>query len=111
MPATATETNMVSSILMQDERRATPRYRVNRPVLACPFGPEYKEEVHTISNTSRDGIYFETRSQHYRVGMPISVSAPYTSPHRSDSPSFGKVVRIDRLADGTLGIAVHILLR
>jgi hypothetical protein len=110
MIATATETNLVSSILQQ-ERRSSTRFRVAKPLLACPFGPEYTEEVQTTSNTSREGVYFETRSRHYRVGMPISVSAPYTSQGRHRSPSFGKVVRIDEREDGTLGVAVQILMR
>jgi hypothetical protein len=110
MNAITTETSLVSSILQQ-ERRANPRLSISRPLLACPFGPEYKEEVQTSSNTSRDGLYFETRSQHYRVGMPISVIEGYAPETRYHSPSFGKVVRIDRLEDGSFGIAVHILMR
>jgi hypothetical protein len=110
MIATTTENSLVSSILQQ-ERRANPRWSLAKPVLACPFGPEYKEEVPTTSNTSRDGLYFETRSQHYRVGMPVSVLEGYAPHHRYGSPSFGKVVRIDRLKDGTSGIAVQILMR
>lgn len=110
MMDTITETSLVSSILQQ-ERRASPRFRTAKPLLACPFGPEYKEEVQATSNTSQNGVYFETRSKHYRIGMPISVSAPCTSQNRCNSPSFGKVVRIDRLEDGNLGIAVQILMR
>ena len=110
MIATTTETSLVSSILQQ-ERRASPRFRMAKPLLACPFGPEYKEEVQATCNTSENGVYFESRSTHYRVGMPISVSAPCTSQTRQHSPSFGKVVRIDRLEDGRLGIAVQILMR
>lgn len=104
------ETSLVSSILPQ-ERRTIPRFNIARPMLACPFGSEYKEEVHTTSNTSRDGLYFETRSQHYRVGMPISVIEGYTPGHRYCAPSFGRVVRIDELTDGNRGIAVEILMR
>jgi hypothetical protein len=107
---TTTETSLVSSILQQ-ERRSSPRFQITKPLLACPFGPEYKEEVQTTSNTSRDGVYFETRSPHYRIGMPISVSVPYTSPNRGSSPCFGKVIRIDELMDGSFGIAVEILMR
>jgi hypothetical protein len=110
MIATTTENSLVSSILQQ-ERRATLRLPLARPVLACPFGPEYKEEVRTTSNTSRDGLYFETQSKHYRVGMPVSVIEGYAPDHRYSSPSFGRVVRIDRLKDGSSGIAVEILMR
>jgi hypothetical protein len=110
MIATATETSLVSTILEQ-ERRDTPRLGIAKRVLACPVGPEYKEEVQTTSNISRNGLYFETRSKHYRVGMPISVVEHYSPETRYNSPSFGKVVRVDDLADGSSGVAVQILMR
>jgi hypothetical protein len=110
MPTTTAEASLVTSIL-QTERRKSPRFSISRPLLACPFGPEYTEAVHTSSNTSRDGVYFETRAKHYCVGMPISVSAPYAGRQNAVSPSFGKVVRVDRFDDGRLGVAVRILMR
>jgi hypothetical protein len=105
------EMTVVSSLLPREELRSSPRFRTSEPVMTHFLGDEYKEEVHTLSNRSREGVYFETRSTHYRVGMPISVSTSCDSPQRWSAPSFGKVVRIDRLADGHLGIAVRILMR
>jgi len=110
MIATLTDTSLVSSIVPQ-ERRASRRSVLEKAVLACPFGPEYKEAVQTISNMSRDGLYFETRSSHYRVGMPICIVEGYTPQTRYNSPSFGKVIRVDRLQDGGSGVAVQILMR
>jgi hypothetical protein len=105
-----TETSLVSTILRQ-ERRTNSRFPVAQPVLTCTFGPEYKEEVQVTSNTSSNGLYFETASQHYRVGMLTSVLVGYTPGTRYSSPSFGRVVRIDRLENGNCGIAVQILMR
>ncbi len=110
MIATTAEISLVSTILQQ-ERRTAPRLGVSKRVLACPFGPEYKEEVQSTSNMSRDGLYFETRSKHYRVGMPISVVEGYSSETRYNSPSFGKIVRVEQLEDGSAGVAVQILMR
>jgi hypothetical protein len=107
----AAQNSIVSSFLPHDERRSSHRFGSGEPVLTCLFGREYNEEVQTLSNRSRDGLYFETHSAHYRVGMPISVSAASDSPHCWDSPAFGKVVRINSLADGNFGIAVRILMR
>lgn len=103
-------TSLVSSIVAQ-ERRAAPRSSLAKPMLACLLGPECREEVQTASNTSPNGLYFRTTSQHYRVGMPINVIADYTPGHNYSSPSFGRVVRIDQLKDGQLGIAVEVLMR
>jgi hypothetical protein len=108
--ATATEKSLVSTIV-QKERRSSPRLALACPVLACPFGPEFKEEVRTLSNTSADGLYFETHSAHYREGMPISVIVGYGKETRYNAPSFGRVVRVDKLDDGNFGIAVQILMR
>ena len=107
----AAEISLVSSFLSHDERRSSHRFRSDESVLTCLFGDEYNEEVQTLSNRSRDGLYFETRATHYRVGMPISVSTACESPLRWNSPTFGKVVRINHLADGGFGIAVRILMR
>ena len=107
----AAEISLVGSLLSHDERRASQRFPNDGPVLARSLGDEYNEEVHTLSNRSRDGVYFETRSAHYRVGMPISVSAACDTPQRWCATAFGKVVRIDQLADGNFGIAVRILMR
>jgi hypothetical protein len=105
-----TETSLVSSILRR-ERRTSARLPLARPLMACPFGPEFKEEVQTTANTSRDGYYFQTRSTHYRIGMPISVVEGYGPDSRYNSPCFGRVVRVDTFEDGSFGIGVQVLMR
>jgi hypothetical protein len=110
MIATTTEKSLVSTVLQQ-ERRTNPRLSIAKPLLACTFGPEYKEEVQTTSNTSGNGLYFETPSPHYYVGMLISVLVGYAPGTRYHSPSFGRVARIDRLPEGNFGVAVRILMR
>ena len=95
----------------QRERRASRRVKIARPLLARPSDPKYKEEVQSTLNTSRDGLYFRTRSKHYYVGMRVSVILEYASTDRGNSAYFGDVVRIDRLKDGSFGIAVQIRVR
>lgn len=95
----------------QQEHRANRRVKVSRPLLARPSDPKYKEEVQTSLNTSRDGLYFRTRANHYYVGMRVSVILGYAPTDRCNSTSYGEVVRIDRLKDGSFGIAVQIQLR
>lgn len=109
-PATQTQTSLVASIVQQ-ERRASPRVDAARPLLARPLDPEYKEEVQSTSNTSRNGVYFKTRSTHYCIGMRVSVILEYASTDRCNSTAYGQVVRIDRLAGGIFGIAVQIQMR
>jgi hypothetical protein len=94
------------------EHRANRRVKISRPLLARPSDPKYKEEVQQVTlNTSRDGLYFRTRAKHYHVGMRVSLILGYIPNDRCNSTSLGKVVRIDRLEDGSFGIAVHIEMR
>jgi hypothetical protein len=99
------------SAVVPEERRSYPRYPTATSVLACPFGPEYKEQVDVTSNASRDGLYFESRASHYRPGMPVSVIVGYHPDNPANSPCFGKIVRVDKLPDGAVGVAVRILMR
>jgi PilZ domain len=105
-----TENSLVAAQVPQ-ERRSSRRVNIDMPLLARPFHPEYKEEVQTTSNTSRDGLYFHTPSKHYCVGMRVSVILGYGPDNRYNSPAYGQVVRIDRLKDGGLGVAVQIQMR
>jgi hypothetical protein len=62
-------------------------------------------------NRSNNSIYFTTWTEHYHLGMQLRVTFPYTSTVDLYSSERGaEVVRIDRLTDGRLGIAVRILL-
>jgi hypothetical protein len=96
---------------LAEERRASRRVKVARPLLARPSDPKYREEVQTTLNTSRSGLYFRTKSKHYYVGMRVSVILGYEKDDPCNSASFGEVVRIDQLKDGSFGIAVRIQIR
>jgi hypothetical protein len=109
MKKSTTETAFITQ--SGQEHRASRRVKVSRPLLVRPSDPKYREEVQVTLNTSRDGLYFRTRLKHYHVGMPVSVILGYTPNDRCNSTSFGRVVRIDRLEDGSFGIAVQIELR
>jgi PilZ domain len=108
MKKPTTETAVITP---EQEHRASRRVKVSRPLLARPSDPKYKEEVRVTLNTSRDGLYFRTRAKHYHVGMRVSVILGYVPNDRCNSTSLGKVVRIDRLEDGSFGIAVYIEMR
>jgi len=110
MEPQSTEKSLVAALVPQ-ERRANRRVNLAMPLLARPFDPEYKEEVQTTSNTSRDGLYFRTQSKHYAVGMRVSVILGYGPDNRYNAPAYGQIVRIDRLKEGGSGIAVQIQMR
>ena len=93
------------------EKRANPRAKLTRKLRIRPsdFCAENFEEIAASVNVSKRGVYFHTTLKYYRVGMCLFVTYPFTSiddPIKSDY--FAEVVRIDELADGKRGIAIHL---
>lgn len=94
-----------------DERRRTERVEVSLPVRVCfSNGTAGQfEEVSSTLNASRDGLYFATKVQSYKVGMSLVVTFPFSHAPERNVHFFGKVVRIDVLPDGGFGIAVELV--
>jgi PilZ domain-containing protein len=97
--------------LSRKEQRRNPRAKISKPLRVRPVDPNYKEEVQTTLNASRNGLYFTTPAEHYYVGMLVRVTFPYVGLDPCHSEYSGEVVRIEKLQDGRFGIAVRILLR
>jgi len=95
-----------------DERRRTERVEVSLPVRVCSSGgsADQFEEVSSTLNASRDGLYFATKVQSYKVGMSLVVTFPFSQAPERNVHFFGKVVRMDALADGRFGIAVELVM-
>ena len=97
--------------LKQTERRRSRRAKISLPVRCQPEDSRYEEEVRSTLNASREGLYFTAWAEHYYIEMRVQVTFPYASVDPCNREYIGEVVRIDRLKDGRLGIAVKILLR
>lgn len=95
----------------EKERRLGRRAKISRPLLARPTDPRFEQEVVSTLNVSRYGIYFETRSTHYYLGMHLHVTFPYSPLDPANSAVLGVIVRIDKLNDGYLGIAIRLAMR
>lgn len=95
------------------ESRRSRRAKVGLALRARPSDPEkddHFEEVRMTLNASRDGIYFATWSESYYHGMRLFVTFPYSSSVAlADGEYVGQVMRVDRLGDGRLGVAVQLL--
>ena len=79
-------------------------------MLISPADPRYREEVQPTENLARGGLYFVTSAKHYYLGMRVSLVAGYEPNDPCNAKSFGEIIRIDKLKDDRLGIAVQILL-
>jgi hypothetical protein len=90
------------------DRRREPRTRIARPVYVQPGDPtaERFEEVRTMTDFSRNGLYFITQRESYCEGMQLRVTPAFGC---FNLEYVGEVVRIERLPFGEYGIAVQLL--
>jgi len=89
------------------DRRARYRLKVDTKVLVST-GP--KSEVATITNMTRNGIYFRVFGD-YQPGMQVQLTFPYDPSKPSvERPQTGQVVRVEAL-EGSIkkGVAVKLL--
>ncbi len=91
------------------ERRRIPRARVSLTLRVCPsdFKDGNVEDVRATLNFSRKGFYFITPAEHYYKGMRVRITSLYGPFSGSGNwEDRGEVVRVRRLANGSLGVAV-----
>ena len=95
-----------------EDRRRTERVRVSMPLRVCsPEGESDKfEEVSTTLNASRDGLYFASKARSYKVGMSLMVTFPYSYPAERNVHFLGKVVRVEALSDGSVGVGIELVM-
>ncbi|MFZ0415515.1 MAG: hypothetical protein WBE20_07985 [Candidatus Acidiferrales bacterium] len=74
-----------------------------------PFEPKYRhlQEVRKIKNFTREGLYFTTNLTHYFIGMKVLVTFPFSDRAPVQNDYLGAVVRMERLTNGMLGVALR----
>jgi hypothetical protein len=96
-------------------RRRAPRAKVSLPIRIRCFEPNWPEEIGKTSNVSREGFYFETTARHfldqYFHNWKVRVIRNFQPGDVANVEEAGQIVRIDRLPEGKLGVAVQILAR
>ena len=96
-------------------RRRAPRAKLSLPFRIRCFDTNWTEEIGRTSNVSREGLYFETSARHYLKehfrSWKVSVVRNFQPRDIVNLEESGQIVRIDRLPEGKLGIAIHIKLR
>jgi PilZ domain len=93
---------------MEKDRRREPRTRGARPVYVRPADPNCKpfEEVRTMRDFSRDGLYFLTELSCYSKGMRLHVIPAFGS---LNLEYVAEVVRVERTPSGEYGVALRLL--
>jgi PilZ domain-containing protein len=93
------------------EQRKSRRAKIARPVRVRPSDPlvEHFEDLPVSVNASKEGIYFVSRQKGYYKGMRVFVTFPFSSPHDPMNCEYvAEVVRVEELASGKAGVAVHL---
>jgi len=92
-------------------QRRSRRAKIARPVRVRPSEPrdEHFEDLPISVNASKEGIYFISRREGYYPGMRVFVTFPFSSRHDPMNCEYvAEVVRVEKLANGRSGVAVHL---
>lgn len=94
----------------RDARRRK-RANLNLSARLWPFEPKYRhlQEVRKIKNFTRDGLYFSTHLTHYFIGMKVLVTFPFSDKAPVQNDYLGAVVRLERLSNGMIGVALRFI--
>lgn len=95
------------------DRRGKRRTRISQPVRVRPSEPIVNDfdEVRATINVCRNGLYFDTGRNSYKVGMRLFITFPFHQDVQAINLEYiGRVVRIDTLRDGRFAVAVHLLM-
>jgi hypothetical protein len=91
-----------------DDRRDFGRNRLKVPIRVRDAAGGSVDELAHSENVSRSGLYFLTRSSSYKLQMALKVTYPYwTEPGAINQEYRAKVLRLDRMVDGSFGVAVE----
>jgi hypothetical protein len=93
------------------EKRKGRRAKITKPLRVRPSEPrdDHFEDLPISVNASKEGIYFQTRRDSYYKGMRLFITFPYSSPNDPMNCEYvAEVVRVEKLANGRFGIAVHL---
>jgi hypothetical protein len=94
------------------DARTRKRLKVSLPVHLRPFDARYAEieDIGTVVDFTRDGLYFTTSMPHYFVGMRLIATFPYGEKASAQRKFLATVVRVEHLDKESRGIAVQFLL-
>ena len=89
--------------------RRNPRANVSQPILIRPLNSKYPEETCTSLDLSRNGLYVESDSNHYYVGMEIYLTRNALPGDTTNHEEHGSVVRVVKLGRGKCRFAIQII--
>jgi hypothetical protein len=112
MPETKTTTATRTAAATAAERRRERRARLTMPARVRPSDPKDGDfdEVCLTINASRGGLFFLSDRDDYEQGLRVFLTFPHSElPDPFSSNYLAEVVRVERKANGKLGVALRIL--
>lgn len=92
----------LGGVVQADDRRGNDRAKFRKNIRISPVdAPE--EYVGTMTDLSRDGLYFTVRSRDYAKGMQLRITLP------NSNECLCEVVRIEKLPNEAVGVGLRIL--
>jgi hypothetical protein len=89
-------------------RRDFGRNSLRLPIRVRAASGTFPEELTHSENVSRSGLYFVTHRSTYELQMALRVTYPYWTESNAINQEYtAKVVRLDRLRGGMVGVAVE----
>jgi len=88
---------------LEEERRWNERNKLVKSVRILQLVPSCREEMGTVIDISRDGLYFTVLSDDYQVGKKLRLIVP-----DAKTACTCEVVRTERLPGGHTGVGVRV---
>jgi hypothetical protein len=97
---------VVGTEVMEENRRWDTRTKIMRNVQIryCDETRQNRQELVTLVDMSRNGLYFTTPTQNWQVGMELHLALPTTN-----KECLCEVVHTKLLRSGRLGVGVRVL--
>jgi hypothetical protein len=94
---------------LRDVIRSDARIRTSQKIHIRPINSQYPEETCASLDLSRSGLYLESPSNHYYVGMEVYLTrnVPVGAPPNDDE--HGHVVRVEKGKNPGCRFAIHII--
>jgi len=89
--------------------RRDPRVRSSQTIHIRPVNSQYPEETCTSLDLSRSGLYLESSSNHYYVGMEVYLTRRDAAGGPESHEEHGYVVRVETGNKGVCRFAIHII--
>jgi hypothetical protein len=93
----------VDALALAEDRRWNERNKLLKNVRILQMDPTRGEEIGTVVDISRDGLYFTAQSAEYQIGMPLRLIVP-----DAKTACTCEVVRTELLPGGRTGVGVRV---